>query len=309
MAHVSLAALAPTRRTAAPARLSAGWSRLVRNWNALTSCRGGLGQTLGMPESEQGRGEPGRDLPVIASIPHGSDFIPDEFLPDLVSPDRLWVDAFTPELYAFLARAGVSVVEAEYSQFVANPNRRPQSPKFAPFWEGIVASTNSDGDALYSEPPSSEQIDERIRRAYDTYHAAIDAAVAECLRRFERVVLLDLHSFAMDLETDVVIGDGNGTTSSPEPVIQMEQALEAQGLTVRRNLRFSGGWIVRRFAGHPRVDAIQIELNQRCYAEPAAIDARALPLPYEADRIAETTLRLQRAFGPLLNGRTPEPEG
>lgn len=262
-----------------------------------------------MPESEQGRGEPGRDLPVVASIPHGSDFIPDEFLPDLVSPDRLWVDFFTPELYGFLAGAGVSVVQAEYSQFVANPNRRPESPKFAPFWEGIVASTNSDGDALYSKPPSSEQIDERIRRAYATYHAAIDTAVAERLSRFERVVLLDLHSFGMDLDADIVIGDGNGTTSSPEAVTPIEQALEAQGLTVRRNLRFSGGWIVRRFVGHPRVDAIQIELNQRCYADPAALDARVLPLPYDARRIAKATLQLQRAFGSLLSGWSFEPEG
>ena len=263
----------------------------------------------GMPQWEQGHGHSGPELPVVASIPHGSRFIPDEFLPDLISPDRLWVDAFTPELYGFLAGAGGRVVQAEYSQFVANPNRRPESPRFAPFWEGIVASTNSDGDALYSKPPSSEQIDERIRQAYDTYHAAIDTAIDERLSRFERVVLLDLHSFGMDLHTDIVIGDGNGTTSRPEVVTRIEEALQAQGLTVKRNLRFSGGWIVRRFAEQRRVDAIQIELNQRCYADPAAVDARVLPLPYDAGRIAEVTLQLQNALGPLLSGRSLEREG
>lgn len=246
---------------------------------------------------------------MVASIPHGSGFIPDEFLPDLISPERLWADAFTPELYGFLPGAGVRVVQAEYSQFVANPNRRPASPRFAPFWEGIVASTNSDGDALYSKPPSSEQLDERIRQAYDTYHAALDTAIDERLSRFERVVLLDLHSFGMDIDADIVIGDGNGTTATPEVVTEIEQALGAQGLTVKRNLRFSGGWIVGRFAEHPRVDAIQIELNQRCYADPAAVDARVLPLPYDAGRIAEMMLRLQSALGRLLRGRSLEPEG
>ena len=262
-----------------------------------------------MPESEQGDGHSGPGLPVVASIPHGSGFIPDEFLPDLISPERLWADAFTPELYGFLPGAGVRVVQAEYSQFVANPNRRPASPRFAPFWEGIVASTNSDGDALYSKPPSSEQLDERIRQAYDTYHAALDTAIDERLSRFERVVLLDLHSFGMDIDADIVIGDGNGTTATPEVVTEIEQALGAQGLTVKRNLRFSGGWIVGRFAEHPRVDAIQIELNQRCYANPAAVDARVLPLPYDAGRIAEMMLRLQSALGRLLRGRSLEPEG
>ena len=236
----------------------------------------------------------------MASIPHGSGFIPDEFLPDLVSPDQLWVDAFTPELYGFLATAGAWVVQAEYSQFVANPNRRPESPRFAPFWEGIVASTNSDGEGLYSSPPPPDQIDERIERAYDAYHVALDTAVAKCLDRFDRLVLLDLHSFGMDLDTDIVVGDGNGTTSVPEVVSQVEHALEAQGLTVRRNLRFSGGWIVRRFINHPRVDAIQIELNQRRYADPAAVDGRVLPLPYDAARIRETSLRLQAALSPLM---------
>ena len=35
----------------------------------------------------------------------------------------------------------------------------------APFWEGTVASTKSDGDPLYSTPPSADEIDERIRIA------------------------------------------------------------------------------------------------------------------------------------------------
>lgn len=236
----------------------------------------------------------------MASIPHGSSFIPDEFLPDLVSPDRLWVDAFTPELYGFLSAAGAWVVQAEYSQLVANPNRRPESPRFGPFWKGIVASTNSDGEDLYSNPPPPEQIDERIRLAYDSYHAALDTAVAESLDRFERVLLLDLHSFGLDLDADIVIGDGNGTTSRPEVVRQVEDVLEAHGLTVRRNLRFSGGWIVRRFADHPRVDAIQIELNQRRYADPAAVDGRVLPLPHDALRIKEMSARLKAALSTLL---------
>lgn len=113
-------------------------------------------------------------------------------------------------------------------------------------------------------------------------------------------MLLDLHSFGVNLDTDIVIGDGNGTTSRPEIVSRIEGVLDAQGLTVRRNLRFSGGWVIRRFGDHPRVDAIQIELNQRRYADPAAVDARVLPLPYDAARISAATLQLQTALTPLL---------
>lgn len=238
----------------------------------------------------------------MASLPHGTSHIPQELLPDLVERDRLWVDAFTPELYGFLTVSGVTTVRAEYSQFVANPNRRPESPKFAPFWEGIVPSTNSDGEPLYSKDPTALQIDERIRLAYDSYHAALDAALADRLARFDRVMLLDLHSFGMDLDADIVVGDGNGTTSLPEVVRRIEDALKAEGFNVRRNLRFSGGWIVRRFGADSRVDAIQIELNQRCYADPSAVDAHVLPLPYDPARVKRTARQLEQVFSRVFGG-------
>jgi N-formylglutamate deformylase len=239
-------------------------------------------------------------LPVVASVPHGSGHIPEELLTDLVRPERLWADAFTPELYQFLALAGAATVQAKYSQFVANPNRRPGSPKFAPFWEGIVPSTNSDGEALYSLEPTTQQIDERIRLAYDAYHADLDAAVADRLSRFDRILLLDLHSFGMDLDANIIVGDGNGTTSRPDVVGRIEDALQDQGYNVWRNLRFSGGWIVRRYSDNPRVDAIQVELNQRCYADPSAVDARVLPLPYDAARVRRTALQLEQGLSDFL---------
>jgi N-formylglutamate amidohydrolase len=40
---------------------------------------------------------------------------------------------------------------------------------------------------------------------------------------------------------------------------------EQQGFRVARSLRFTGGWIVRRFADVSAVDAVQVELNQDTY--------------------------------------------
>lgn len=242
----------------------------------------------------------GPSVALVASLPHGSTFVPGHFAPDLVPSRELWVDAFTPELYGFLARFGASAVCARYSQFVANPNRRPTAPRFAPFWEGIVASTDPDGRPLYSVPPTATQLAKRITIAYDAYHSRLDAQVARRLERSERVTLVDLHSFGMDLGTDVVLGDGRGTTAAPKTVDRLEQAFVGEGFTVARNLRFAGGWIVRRFAGNDRVDAVQIELNQRCYADPAAVDARELPLALDGQRSQEASERLERVFDRAL---------
>jgi N-formylglutamate amidohydrolase len=61
--------------------------------------------------------------PLVASIPHGSTEIPERFGSLLtVDPDRLWVDAFTPDLYAFLGDLGAVTVQAGLSRFVADPN-------------------------------------------------------------------------------------------------------------------------------------------------------------------------------------------
>jgi N-formylglutamate amidohydrolase len=53
-------------------------------------------------------------------------------------------------------------------------------------------------------------------------------------------------------------------------------ALAAAGFDVRMNHRFAGGWTVRRFAGHDRVDAVQVELNQRRYLD---LESRTYPGP------------------------------
>jgi N-formylglutamate deformylase len=150
--------------------------------------------------------------------------------------------------------------------------------------------------------PTTQQIDERIRLAYDGYHATLDAVVADRLSRFDRILLLDLHSFGMDLDADIIVGDGNGSTSRSEMVRRIEDGLQSQVFAVRRNLRFSGGWIVRRFSNKPRVDAIQIELNQRCYSDPAAVDARVLPLPYDVARVTGTALKLEYALSEVIAG-------
>lgn len=61
---------------------------------------------------------------------------------------------------------------------------------------------------------------------------------------------------------DVIIGDGNGTTARPEIIAAVVDAFASAGFTTATNLRFSGGWTVRRLAPRTEVDAIQVEIIQ-----------------------------------------------
>lgn len=241
----------------------------------------------------------GRRRPLVASIPHGSDVIPEPFAAQMLPVEGLRCDSYTGEVYAFVGELGATVVEAGLSRYVADPNRDLRAPPFGPFPKGIVASTDG-WRPLYAAALSPEAVAERIAVAHAAYHEALDGAVAAHLAAANRVLLLDLHSFGVGLDTDVVLGDGRGTTADGAAVAALESALVAAGFRVARNRRFSGGWIVRRFAGVDAVDAIQVEVNKRLYADVAAPADRRRQVPRDPTRIAALRDRLRGAFDRAL---------
>jgi N-formylglutamate amidohydrolase len=193
-----------------------------------------------------------------------------------VSPDILWSDWLTRELYAFLPDLGITTVITSFSRFVADVNRDPEGEQHGAFWSSVVVAQLPDGQPVYRRALSPAEIRHRIRIAHEPFHEALDVTVESLLRQFPRLLLLDLHSFGVPLDGDIILGDRHGTTARPEAVRLLSDAFTKHGLSVRLNQRFIGGWTVRRFAGHDRVDAIQVELNQRCYLN---LNGHAYPAP------------------------------
>ncbi len=217
----------------------------------------------------------GQAVPVIACLPHGGLDYPIELTAALaVSPGILWSDWLTRELYAFLPDLGITTITTSLSRFVADVNRDPDGEQHGGFWTSVVAARMPRGRAIYRRPLTAAEIAGRIRLAHAPFHQALDSAVRRLLAGFPRVLLLDLHSFGVGLDGDVILGDRHGATARPEAVGLVSGALAGAGLGVRLNERFSGGWTVRRFAGHERVDAVQVELNQRRYLD---LDGRSYP--------------------------------
>jgi N-formylglutamate amidohydrolase len=119
--------------------------------------------------------------------------------------------------------------------------------------------------SIYRHVLTPGNIRYRIRLAHEPFHRALDEAVAERLADFPRILLLDLHSFGVIMDGDIIVGDRNGASARPESTRLVHEAYRGTGLDVRLNQRYTGGWTVSRFAGHDQVDAIQVELNQRSY--------------------------------------------
>lgn len=242
----------------------------------------------------------GEALPVVASLPHGGTHVPVRFARNLLQPaGQLWSDWHTAELYDFLPAMGVTTVAARWSRFVADVNRPPDRPPFAPFWTGIVASTTTDGRPLYRPEPTEEELAERIRCAWWPFHAAVDRVLAAALTRSDRVLLLDLHSFGMPAPADVVLGDRHGRSLRPTAAQGIAAAFTQAGFEVAWNEPFAGGWTVQRLADRAEVDAVQIELSQHAYLPSADVDARRHPPAVDPTKLAAAQRRLARVIHAL----------
>jgi N-formylglutamate deformylase len=210
----------------------------------------------------------GETAPVVATLPHAGRLIPEPLAAKIKLPiERLWSDWYTWELYSFLPSLGVRTLVARYSPFVANVNRDPDGELLGGWWRAVVPVITPWNEDVYTEAPSLGEARERLKHLHVPFHQALDSSLDSLVRVYGRVLLLDLHSFGMPLDEDVVIGDSHGKTARSEVVELIEVELRRQGLSVSRNNRFSGGWITRKFATNPQVDAILVEVNQRLYLD------------------------------------------
>ena len=234
-------------------------------------------------------------VPIVACLPHGGVDYPRHLAQDLImGPDTLWSDRLTRELYDFLPELGITTITTGFSRFVADVNRDPHGQQHGSFRNSVVAAHLRSGRKIYRKELTRAQIRYRIKLAHEPFHRALDAAIASRLTQFPRILLLDLHSFGIELPGDIIVGDRHGTTAQPEATNLVRAAFTEQtGFDVRMNQRYIGGWTVRRFTDHKAVDAVAVEVNQRCYLN---FKGRRYPDPPPPGDFEETKRRLRTAL-------------
>ncbi|TPJ52134.1 MULTISPECIES: N-formylglutamate deformylase [unclassified Mesorhizobium] len=203
-----------------------------------------------------------------------------------------WID----KLYDFAAGLGATVVHTAISRTVIDVNRDPSGASLYPgqATTGLCPTETFDGDPLYrtGEEPGPSEIDERRRKFFMPYHAALQAEIDRLRGLHGKIVLYDCHSIRSVLPrlfdgTLPVFNLGTNDGKSTDPALQEKVAgiLAESGETFVVNGRFKGGWITRHF-GQPQngVHALQMELSNRGYMrEPEGKGAPDnWPVPYDA---------------------------
>lgn len=217
--------------------------------------------------------------PLIVSIPHSSTRVPSELVGNVLLSelDLLgYSDLYTDRIFSI---PDTHTVIYDYSRIFLDVNRAPDdiSREYEKGEEGVLVHTTWDGKPIYREEPSEEQVNALMKKYHDPYHEEIDSHMARA--RF----LIDCHSYlpigpalkpdAGKPRPDVCLGNMNYSTCSREHTIFFREFFERHGYSVSINFPYQGKYTLgrhchRRRIPHFLVPGIQIELNQKLYADP-----------------------------------------
>ncbi len=182
-----------------------------------------------------------------------------------VLPNADW---YLPELYSFLKNMGFTVIINNMSRYVVDVNRSIEYKSGCSYKSSAVYTNTTQGYPIYNQPLSQSEIDNRISLYYNTYHEILQNAILEKQKVFGKSYLIDLHSFGLDENADIVLGTNFGKSCSQKLVNLFKSEFSLNGFKTSENAPFSGGYITKHY-GNPLngCEALQIELWYRSYIE------------------------------------------
>ncbi len=221
-----------------------------------------------------------RNSPILFSIPHDGNIIPDEVAKNmhefaLSSPDR---DFFVSQLFSFAKDFDISLLKTNISRYVIDMNRSADNKPLYPGQSGteLCPTTSFENKELYKSKPNQVEIQRRIEQYWQPYHQIIQDKLAVIKAEHGFAILIDCHSIKSKVPRffdgqlpDINIGTNSGASCSKEIADKFESVLKAQSkYSYVFNGRFKGGYITRHY-GKPEdgIHAIQIELSQINYMD------------------------------------------
>jgi N-formylglutamate deformylase len=221
-------------------------------------------------------------LPLLVSVPHAGTEVPAAIAARLTPagrdlPDTDW---YVDQLYAFARDLGASIIKANYSRYVVDENRAPDSsPLYAADPTSPVCATRTfGGDPIYKSgaEPDAAEIARRVATWWQPYHSRIAQELQEIRAQHGAALLWDAHSIASEVPglfagvlPEFNFGTRDGASCPGEVADALLQLVTTDGrFGAVLNGRFKGGYITLHH-GRPaeRIHAVQLELAQRTYMQ------------------------------------------
>ncbi|MEM9683067.1 MAG: N-formylglutamate amidohydrolase [Pseudomonadota bacterium] len=236
----------------------------------------------------------GAVVPVVFDSPHSGSNYPSDF--DHVVPVekiRKAEDMYVDELFANAPDSGATLITALFPRSYIDPNRslhdldpelltghwpEPIRPgEKARLGHGLIWRLCPPDTNLYVDKLSTDVVRNRIDRYWRPYHDTLRRAMDGLYRQFNAVWHVNCHSMPSSTkgpftnggsQADFVLGDRDGTTSSPEFMHLLRDCLRDIGYSVKVNDPYKGVEIVRAYSNPERGrHSIQLEINRALYMD------------------------------------------
>lgn len=252
---------------------------------------------------------------LLLDSPHSGTAYPEDFAfgCELLTLRRA-EDTHVEKLYDFAPALGAGWVEAYFPRSYLDANRDTTEIDVSLFDEawpdpvstdakvmskvrlgkGLVWRTTDDGVPIYQRKLSVTEVQARIARCWEPYHAAVAQAIDSAHQRHGYSIHLNCHSmpaiasshateFPGEAHADFVVGNRDGSTSS-EPLARLVcEHLQGLGYSVSYNHPYKGVELVRRY-GEPlqQRHSIQLEVNRKLYMDEQTLDMLEGAVPLKA---------------------------
>ncbi len=237
----------------------------------------------------------GTAIPLVLDSPHSGTDYPADF-GTVADPETLRTceDTHVHDLVRGGLGLGAVLVHAQFPRSYIDANRavddidpelldEPWPGPLAPGQKsrlglGLIRRLCAPGMPMYDRKLSVAEVQGRIDRCYQPYHAAVADALDRTHQRFGRVFHIDCHSMKSlgnEMGTDpgaarpdFCISDQHGRTSDPAFPKLVADHLTALGYEARINDPYQGAELVRRY-GRPAENrhSIQIEIKRSLYMD------------------------------------------
>ena len=234
---------------------------------------------------------------IVYNSPHSGRYLPVEFLNQYEGqPIRLHQsgDSRMDDVIGGITSAGSCLFKNHYGRIYVDTNRDVReidpaclkdSPRGLQFIRsekvmrgfGVIPMKTFDGKDIYPEPGlTHDAARARLEEVYYPVHEALAALLEQARDRFGYYLLVDCHSMPSyrfmnsrlpsNRQADVVIGNNYDKSCSRKISRYVAQHFEEDGLSVRFNAPYAGGYNTVHYGVPDRKrHAIQIELNRNLY--------------------------------------------
>ena len=241
------------------------------------------------------------ELPFVISIPHSGLYLTknmnDNMNDDVILANSDW---YLSELYSFLKELGFTVVINNINRYVIDPNRELSFENKDNYSKSLIYMKTTFLKDIYKNSPTEEEIYYRIDNFYQKYHNELQKQINKKLKYFDKVFLIDLHSFGKNIEADIVLGNDNNKTMSKELFNKFKECFTNNGFIVSDNIPYKGGYIVRKYGAYENCESIQIELSYKSYIENREFIEEELP-KINQHLMSDCQKKLKKTFNSVKN--------